>query len=563
MPLTLQAEPLSVATSASPGTRVTLRGAVDIRAIEERHHLSGLQYLSGAADWTFIIDVPLQQDGRLPPRRVEVVSELKGISIALPAPLGKPAAEARTFRLVGELSDRPVKRFDIRYGSEIDTALVMARDAGGEMVLQRCQVRFGGAEADPDAPGLQVVGSMELLDLDPWLNWLDPDQASNVELPLGDLLRGVDLKIRDLHLAGRRYEQVELALSRSEMPGAAWEGKLRTSRMAASLHLPADREREPLVLEFSHLDLEPGGDGEAPAGEEAVSAARPTRDPRSFPALHLDIEDLRINGHTFGRLELRTSKSADGIVIDRLSFRGPELELDAGGSWLADEEGAKSRLDLTANSADPGRLIRRFGLDTNIEARSADLRSNLEWRGGPLEVGLRDLQGDFDIHIVQGRFLDVDPGLGRVFGLLSLSALQRRLTLDFTDTFGKGFAFDRIEGSFLLDDGNAYTTDSYLEGPSARLDIAGRTGLVSRDYDQYVTVTPRVSTSIPLAAALAVSPPIGAAVLVAQQLVGKELDKISRYRYEVRGPWEAPEITLVRLRAEASQNAGFLDGEFQ
>jgi uncharacterized protein YhdP len=71
-----------------------------------------------------------------------------------------------------------------------------------------------------------------------------------------------------------------------------------------------------------------------------------------------------------------------------------------------------------------------------------------------------------------------------VFGLLSLQTLPRRLTLDFSDVFKKGLTFDRIKGSFLLERGDAYTTNLYLDGPAARIDISGRTGLAVNDYDQ-------------------------------------------------------------------------------
>ena len=66
-----------------------------------------------------------------------------------------------------------------------------------------------------------------------------------------------------------------------------------------------------------------------------------------------------------------------------------------------------------------------------------------------------------------------------------------------------------------------------------------------------------------VAAALAVSPPVGAAVLVAQQLLGKELDKMTQYRYEVVGPWEEPTINFVRLGSNRASGAGFLDASDQ
>ena len=49
-------------------------------------------------------------------------------------------------------------------------------------------------------------------------------------------------------------------------------------------------------------------------------------------------------------------------------------------------------------------------------------------------------------------------------------------------------------------------------GPSVKVDITGRTGLLAKDYDQVITVIPRVSSTLPLVGALAVNPAVGVAL---------------------------------------------------
>jgi uncharacterized protein YhdP len=144
--------------------------------------------------------------------------------------------------------------------------------------------------------------------------------------------------------------------------------------------------------------------------------------------------------------------------------------------------------------------------------------------------------------------LDVEPGAtGRALGLLSLAKLPRRLTLDFTDLFGEGFGFDRIGGNFVLDNGNAYTERLEIDGPAAKIEISGRVGLAAQDYDELVTVTPYLNSSLPLAGALAGGPAIGAAVIVAEKLLkGKlGLNELARKQYEVTGPWANPVVKLL------------------
>ena len=137
----------------------------------------------------------------------------------------------------------------------------------------------------------------------------------------------------------------------------------------------------------------------------------------------------------------------------------------------------------------------------------------------------------------EGRLTQVEPGLtGHVFGLLTITSLPRRLLLDFGDLFREGIGYDRMEGSFAIENGNAYTDDLFVESDPARFDIVGRTGLVDRDYDQIVTITPRVSSSLPLVP-----------IWLAQKILDRNLfDKAFAYQYTIAGTWDEPQMELVR-----------------
>jgi uncharacterized protein YhdP len=149
-----------------------------------------------------------------------------------------------------------------------------------------------------------------------------------------------------------------------------------------------------------------------------------------------------------------------------------------------------------------------------------------------------------------------------VLGLISLNNLPRRLSLDFSDLFAKGFSFDEIDGSFVLDDGNAYTNDLFVNGPAALIEISGRIGLAEQDYDELVTVTPYVKTGLPLAGTLAGGPAVGAVLLVAETLLEDRLgplNRIARKQYSVTGPWSEPVIDKLETVPEDSGTDPALD----
>ena len=107
----------------------------------------------------------------------------------------------------------------------------------------------------------------------------------------------------------------------------------------------------------------------------------------------------------------------------------------------------------------------------------------------------------------------------------------------------------------MLDNGNAYTNDLVINGPAARIEISGRIGLANNDYDELVTVIPSMTSSIPIAGAIAGGPAVGAALFVAERLLGDELEKASTFthrHYSVTGPWSDPVFTKIELPPEGA-----------
>jgi uncharacterized protein YhdP len=161
-------------------------------------------------------------------------------------------------------------------------------------------------------------------------------------------------------------------------------------------------------------------------------------------------------------------------------------------------------------------------------------------------VDVDKVQGNMNLFLRAGQMLEVDPGAGRLFGMLSLQTLPRRLFLDFSDVFDKGFGFSRIKGGFRIEGGDAYTSNLYLDGPAARVDISGRAGLAEQDYDQQAVVTPKVAESLPVLGALTATPQIGAAILFVKKLFQSDIDEATKTQYTITGKWSSPIITKLK-----------------
>ncbi|MDQ7073371.1 MAG: AsmA-like C-terminal region-containing protein [Gammaproteobacteria bacterium] len=140
---------------------------------------------------------------------------------------------------------------------------------------------------------------------------------------------------------------------------------------------------------------------------------------------------------------------------------------------------------------------------------------------------------------------------------MSIAALPRRLSLDFSDLFGKGFTFDSITGDFKFKNGLALTDNFMLKSASAEIVITGVTDLVNQQYDQKVTVIPNVSSTLPLAGAVAGGPiglGVGTAILLVDKLTDKLFDKniinVISYKYDLTGPWDDPAVKISTPKSQ-------------
>ena len=167
-------------------------------------------------------------------------------------------------------------------------------------------------------------------------------------------------------------------------------------------------------------------------------------------------------------------------------------------------------------------------------------KGHLNWAGSPHEFDTTHLNGSLQFELQKGQILKVQPGVGRLLGLLSLQSLPRRLTLDFRDLFSNGFAFDKISASVKIDQGILRSDNFKMAGPAADVTIKGETNLQKETQHLKVKVMPRISDTLSLAA-LAGGPLVGAVAFLAQKILKDPLNKIASTEYEIVGTWDNPQ----------------------
>lgn len=495
--------------------------------------------VGGELPWKVVLSIPeANPNGTTAPQRLTIDSSLVGLALDLPWPFGKSAAEKKPLEIVSETATDGQRKIRVNFGANVNIEFAQAKRADGTFDTRRAEIIFGDeTPVFTGVPGLSASGRIGRLPINEWAAFgrsvADTMTGGKEALPIQ-----FDVQIEKLEILGRVYDDANLAGVKSD---ADWQVTIASPQLQGMITVPRDDPSRPWLLDFERLWLT--------EKSEALSANR--IDPRTIPPLQLTAASLHFGEIDLGQAELTTSRHEDGLKLDRLHFLQPGFELTGNGEWVLQGDAHQSRINLSVEGDTLAGLLARFHYAVaNIDGGATEIAINSVWDGMPSEFALEKLQGSFSLQVDEGRFLDIDPGGGRLFGLLSLQTLPRRLSLDFNDLFQKGFAFDRIEGAFQLDHGNAYTNSLLMDGPAARIDISGRTGLADQDYDQRVTVTPALSDSIPVAGAFfgPAGIGVGAVLYLGQKMfksIPEQVDKFLSREYSITGGWSQPVIERI------------------
>lgn len=498
-------------------------------------------HLDGQSRWRARLEIPRSQRGGIVQPTLKLTSDLVGTTVQLPAPLQKQAASPRELELFARF-DGAARHWFFDYAAETLSGVFLLQ---GDVGLTHGELHFNGPAQLPEKPGLRIGGQLARFDYGQWQPLLEDDAAagaaqagSTAEARISPVNQ-LDLNIRTAQLFGQTLSDVRLQGARGT---SLWTVDVSSDRLVGKIWLPEKRNTlVKMELERLHLARPPKGDAQQTAPQET------SVDPADLPPLSMTSRQTRYGDLDLGRVELETRRRTNGLKLERLSVASGIVEGVIHGDWRKDER-HRSQVDADLRIYNLGALLTGLGYAQSIRNGEGTGQLELSWDGPLLDYDLASLDGTVNFDFNDGSVPEVEPGAGRFFGLLSISALPRRLKLDFSDFFGKGFAFDYMRGDFDIRAGNAFTENFEMDGPAARIELSGRVGLVQEDYDQRVKVVPHVTSGLPTLAGIltgSIAPALVMALI--EKLASSEVDKATGIYYQVSGSWDDPKIEPVDL----------------
>jgi len=509
-------------------TRAYARGAITGSSLVDPVAMPLASYLHGKSDWQAYVHFPGPQSGG--EFYIHLDSDLQGMAIDLPAPLFKPADDRLPLGIDFRFPRPDVTEWSMQVPERLSA--ILRFDLGsGVMQIQGATLQVGGANASvPVRPGLVIGGEVGQLSVDDWLNVdFGPGGKGRPE----QVLTAVDLTVNDLFLMGQHVSNAGIAL---QQENDAWLAGIASETMAGSATIPFDLYADrPVMLDLERLVID---DEESDGGEGDL-------DPRLVPAAIVNIADFSIESIRLGRMQGEIQHLPDGFSTNGMRLEGGNFVITLAGSSLLSEVRDESRFTLRFDSDDVGRALEFMGFARGIDAEKAEFTADLSWGGRLPKSILAAARGEASINLEQGSLEEVEPGSGRVFGLLSVQALPQRLLLDFRDVYQKGLFFEKFQGSFAISDGKAYSDNLVLKGRAADIGIVGTANLVDRTYDQVAVVSAEVGNTLPVVGAIAAGPAIGAGLFVLKEIFKDSLSGMIRAQYSITGPWDNPVVERI------------------
>jgi len=522
---------------------LAVRGSATLDELRKQFPSPAWNPAQGTLGYRLDLRFPANLDAKSAPLRLALQSDLKGVALDLPAPLGKPEQDERPLMLETRFQAGAAIPVKLAYGAEVKAQAQWVADRLGQgFKLDSADLALGQPlPATGGGTGLGLYLHLDEWDASAWRDWWDRKLAD------GGGAGGIPaapLRELSLHCGQLLWQNTPLgpASLRLKQAGGRWQGHLYSAYAKGDIDATPDL----VAFDLESLKIPKPADAPKPPPSANPAAAAPEIDPAILPSLKLHAHKLYWRNAELGPLDLATERHAHGMVIRHLSLKTEGHALELRGDWTrTPARPASTHLEGKLHIDNLGDFLAHVGQGGHVRETQTDAEFTLDWPGSPKRYAAAAVAGKLKLNLGKGSLLKVEPGLGRMIGMLNLNTLWRRLSLDFSDLFGEGLAYDGSAGTFKLGGGQAITEGLLIDAVSARILVNGRIGLASKDMDQTVTVIPHTAVALPIAGALAGGPAVGAAMFVAQRLIGEQVEHIAATHYALRGPWEHPTITRV------------------
>lgn len=526
-----------------------LRSSISMSQLQRWSGIEMLTLAKGLQTYIADLDICLQADCS----GLTVKSDLKQTALDLIPPFNKAVGQTLPLQLHTDFATPQTLTLSV--GDQLGAWLQLDGDQ-----LSRGHLILGAADVRPGAfAGLQVSGQLDQLDYEQLTAMLEragmfgEAEGAAVSKPLTMPVQ-VDIGVASLNYDYLQMNNARVLLAHRN---AGWDLAVSGTDLNLQANFPDNAAMVP-QLQFKTLNL----DGLLPSDSDtnqssltpgtqsaALDKALGSLQPGSLPDLDIAIAELRMKGKLWGQWSFKVRHRGQNIYIEDIIAQLPDFNARGDIIWRPGDI-SQSELTLSVDAKDVGRTLKYAGYEKVLQTEKVTANLQLTWPGAPWQYELAHAEGLLTFDARDGRLIEAGRGTGllRVFGILNMNTLSRRLKLDFADLFAKGVSFDRMKGDYRMVNGVASTkTPFIMRGPSVDMASSGDIDLINETVNQQMAVTLPVTDNIPLAAMLLGAPQVAGLAFLLDKLIGDEVKKeFATVTYTMEGDWSDPTVELLQ-----------------
>ena len=502
--------------------------------------LDFLSLMEGSTDYQGKLIIPFYA-GRV--AELLVSSSLRGVAIDLPAPIGISTDEENPLYLhLNAHSDHNDLMVQLQKVGR--TQILFDQDFGMKSAVVALGDEGSLPQQEPDL--IRVSGSIQKLDLEPWVNQLGGQPPAESELDLLNQIEIKDVQIEKLVYQESHLEDLKLSL----VTGPHYKEVTINSEPVDGQLLIPNRPSLPYSLAMNrvHLpDLFGDDDDESDDDDDPLN----NFNPKEIPSAIIRIESLKMGDQDYGHLSFIVQPVPEGKRISDIKASMGGMDYEGSMDWLYRNHQHETHYQGRLRGSRIDAFQEAIGVTPMVSAKDSRIDASLNWQGSPLGVDMASLEGDVRLRLRNGSLKSLEGGAGalRVFGLFNMEALLRRLRLDFSDLYASGISFDELRGALHFDKG-FITFDEALSitGPSSNFKLDGMISTTDEVMDLSLVVTLPFSANLPiLSVLLGTAPQVAGIFYIADKLVGRQVDQLASIRYRINGSFDDPSVTLDQL----------------
>jgi uncharacterized protein (TIGR02099 family) len=518
-------------------TDINIKGDWQVTPLLESFSEGLTKYLSGNSNWTADIALTLPTQGYR--YSTKIFSELTQLSSDLPAPFGKTSSQSLPLLVTSE-GNQQASSIQITLGNDVEFNGNLPHQ---DMQFSRAHLAIGQSDLMGMGLGFSISANMSELDVSPWydvINTIINNLPVNNEKPLLDAPKRIFIKADNALIASQRLTGLEM-VAKNTSDSWLFDINAKETRMEVALYKDWLNKGVDINADFIEFTKWQGTQSDnndslsAPAIKFAANID-------TLPPISFSCSRCLFLDNDLGKVDFELSRSATGMKIDQVRLNNAHGLFYGSGDWFLSNGQSSTRLKGEFSSSDFGAFLKDLKLDSGIKDSKASSKFDLSWRRAPYEFNFDTLNGEIDWRLTDGYLTEVSDQGSRIFSLLSLDSLVRKLQLDFRDIFAKGFFYDKINGSFQLENGIAYTQDTLVDGGAGEITMQGYTDLNAQLLNYQIEFAPNVTSSLPVIVAWMVNPATALAALALDQML-TSTKVISNIKFSLTGTLDEPQLT--------------------